>query len=186
MYRVGRLAPCHLRWVLRHYSSMVTAEPFLNGSTANYVEAMYEIWQKDPSGVHKVGLDVCMMQCVCFGLQYLCLSSCRPAVRVTGQHEVKSPSDCTPPFLQSWDAFFRNASSGSPPGHAYTSPPSLRPFSGPSSQVLRDSDVIRDHLRVQALIRAYQIRGQNIGTGVVTLTLTLVCIGTVGMCVGHY
>ena len=62
MYRVGRLAPSHLWWVLRHYSSTVTAEPFLSGSSANYVEAMYETWQKDPSGVHKVGLSVCVCE----------------------------------------------------------------------------------------------------------------------------
>lgn len=32
----------------------VGAEPFLNGSSGSYVEAMYESWQIDRSSVHKV------------------------------------------------------------------------------------------------------------------------------------
>ena len=34
----------------------VAAEPFLNGSSGSYVEAMYESWQKDRNSVHKVRL----------------------------------------------------------------------------------------------------------------------------------
>lgn len=30
--------------------------------------------------------------------------------------------------LQSWDAFFRNATNGAQPGAAYTSPPNLAPY----------------------------------------------------------
>lgn len=103
------------------------------------------------------------MYSITFANICVCGTGCRPAL--------VSPIDYEPriiipsPFPQSWDAFFRNAAAGAPPGHAYTSPPSLRPSTGPASQVLSNSDVIRDHLRVQALIRAYQIRGQNIGTG---------------------
>lgn len=33
----------------------VAAEPFLNGSSGTYIEAMYESWQADRSSVHKVG-----------------------------------------------------------------------------------------------------------------------------------
>ena len=70
-----------------------------------------------------------------------------------------------PSFIQSWDAFFRSTTAGAPPGHAYTSPSSLRPSSSlPITTTQADPSVIRDHLRVQALIRAYQIRGHNIGT----------------------
>lgn len=39
----------------RHYAAPVAAEPFLNGSSSNYVEEMYNAWQEDPSSVHKVG-----------------------------------------------------------------------------------------------------------------------------------
>ena len=71
-----------------------------------------------------------------------------------------------PSFIQSWDAFFRSTTAGAPPGHAYTSPSSLRPSSSslPITTTQADPSVIRGHLRVQALIRAYQIRGHNIGT----------------------
>ena len=71
-------------------------------------------------------------------------------------------------FIQSWDAFFRSATAGAPPGYAYTPPSSLRPSSvlpTTSTTTQVDPSIIRDHLRVQALIRAYQIRGHNIGTG---------------------
>ena len=32
----------------------LAAEPFLNGSSSNYVEDMYQSWLQDPSSVHKV------------------------------------------------------------------------------------------------------------------------------------
>ena len=35
-------------------TSTVAAEPFLNGNSSNYQEAMYESWLEDPSSVHKV------------------------------------------------------------------------------------------------------------------------------------
>lgn len=38
----------------RAYNVPVSAEPFLSGSSANYVEDMYIAWQKDPSSVHAV------------------------------------------------------------------------------------------------------------------------------------
>lgn len=66
--------------------------------------------------------------------------------------------------LQSWDAFFRNANAGAPPGAAYQSPLLL---SG-SSQGLSFAKtlagaqpnlekLVADHLAVQSLIRAYQV-----------------------------
>lgn len=42
----------------RAASSTVNLEPFLNGSSGNYVEEMYEAWRSDPKSVHKVGGDV--------------------------------------------------------------------------------------------------------------------------------
>ena len=57
---------------------------------------------------------------------------------------------------QSWDEFFSRATQGAPPGQAYDAPPTLRP-----GGVTEDPNLIRDHLAVQALIRAYQIRGRD-------------------------
>ncbi|ELU17896.1 hypothetical protein CAPTEDRAFT_171283 [Capitella teleta] len=105
------------------HSSSVTAEPFLNGSSSQYVEEMYNAWQDDPSSVHK-----------------------------------------------SWDVFFRNASSGLPPGAAYTPPPSIassvstsvpQPLPAPPVDITTTKN-IDDHLAVQAIIRSYQARGHNI------------------------
>ena len=62
-----------------------------------------------------------------------------------------------PPVNQSWDEFFSRTSAGAPPGHVYTSPPTIRP-----DATCDDPQLIKDHLAVQALIRAYQIRGHNI------------------------
>lgn len=38
----------------RHSHSSVTAEPFLNGTSSNYLEEMYYAWLEDPKNVHKV------------------------------------------------------------------------------------------------------------------------------------
>eukprot|EP00794_Sanderia_malayensis_P012143 gene12143-13396_t len=35
------------------YASSVNLEPFLNGSSGNYVEEMYESWKRNPQSVHK-------------------------------------------------------------------------------------------------------------------------------------
>lgn len=40
---------------VRH-SASVAAEPFLNGSSAVYVEEMYNAWLENPKSVHKVWL----------------------------------------------------------------------------------------------------------------------------------
>lgn len=65
---------------------------------------------------------------------------------------------------KSWDAFFRNATSGAGPGEAYSPPPSLS-TAGRATHTQHSSvsmSNITEHLNVQALIRAYQIRGHNI------------------------
>ncbi|XP_058473843.1 2-oxoglutarate dehydrogenase complex component E1-like [Solea solea] len=108
--------------LVRRLNTSVTAEPFLNGTSSNYVEEMYYAWLEDPNNVHK-----------------------------------------------SWDVFFRNVNAGVPPGGAYQSPP---PLSGPSQGLTRVQHqvgagqnlekLVKDHLAVQSLIRAYQVRGHHI------------------------
>lgn len=71
-----------------------------------------------------------------------------------------------PLCLQSWDIFFRNTNAGAPPGTAYQSPLPLSP--GSLSAVARArplveaqpnvDKLVEDHLAVQSLIRAYQVR----------------------------
>uniref|UniRef100_A0AAJ7SJL5 2-oxoadipate dehydrogenase complex component E1 n=1 Tax=Petromyzon marinus TaxID=7757 RepID=A0AAJ7SJL5_PETMA len=67
---------------------------------------------------------------------------------------------------KSWDVYFRAASAGASPGQAYCSPPApgsplpLSPL--PSASTGPHNKIIEDHLAVQSLIRAYQIRGHHI------------------------
>ncbi|XP_070689256.1 oxoglutarate (alpha-ketoglutarate) dehydrogenase a (lipoamide) isoform X2 [Pempheris klunzingeri] len=103
---------------IRCYTAPVASEPFLNGTSSNYVEEMYYAWLEDPKSVHK-----------------------------------------------SWDVFFRNANAGAPPGAAYQSPLSLSAVPQLSSLVGAQPNVeklVEDHLAVQSLIRAYQIRGHHV------------------------
>uniref|UniRef100_A0A7N5ZQN0 2-oxoglutarate dehydrogenase complex component E1 n=1 Tax=Anabas testudineus TaxID=64144 RepID=A0A7N5ZQN0_ANATE len=106
---------------IRCYSAPVASEPFLNGTSSNYVEEMYFAWLENPKSVHK-----------------------------------------------SWDVFFRNANAGAPPGAAYQSPltaatsllaPQLSSLVGAQPNVEK---LVEDHLAVQSLIRAYQIRGHHV------------------------
>uniref|UniRef100_A0A7N8WPP6 2-oxoglutarate dehydrogenase complex component E1 n=1 Tax=Mastacembelus armatus TaxID=205130 RepID=A0A7N8WPP6_9TELE len=106
---------------IRCYSAPVASEPFLNGTSSNYVEEMYYAWLENPKSVHK-----------------------------------------------SWDVFFRNANAGAPPGAAYQSPlsaaasliaPQLSSLVGAQPNVEK---LVEDHLAVQSLIRAYQIRGHHV------------------------
>ncbi|KAF7216781.1 2-oxoglutarate dehydrogenase complex component E1 isoform X2 [Nothobranchius furzeri] len=107
---------------VRCLSTSVAAEPFLNGTSSNYVEEMYYAWLENPRNVHK-----------------------------------------------SWDIFFRNANAGAVPGAAYQSPP---PLLGPSEGTAsiqglvgaqpNVEKLVKDHLAVQSLIRAYQVRGHHI------------------------
>ncbi|KAM9456388.1 2-oxoglutarate dehydrogenase complex component E1 isoform 2-T2 [Clarias gariepinus] len=50
-----RSAACGLRTfqLNRHYMTPVVAEPFLNGTSCNYLEEMYYAWLDDPRSVHK-------------------------------------------------------------------------------------------------------------------------------------
>uniref|UniRef100_A0A3Q2CMN0 2-oxoglutarate dehydrogenase complex component E1 n=1 Tax=Cyprinodon variegatus TaxID=28743 RepID=A0A3Q2CMN0_CYPVA len=108
---------------IRCYSTPVASEPFLNGTSSNYVEEMYYAWLENPKSVHK-----------------------------------------------SWDVFFRNANAGAPPGAAYQSPLGLAAASGLAAPQLSSlvgaqpnvEKLVEDHLAVQSLIRAYQIRGHHV------------------------
>ena len=108
---------------IRCYSAPVAAEPFLSGTSSNYVEEMYCAWLENPKSVHK-----------------------------------------------SWDIFFRNTNAGAPPGTAYQSPlslsrSSLATMAHAQSLVEAQPNVdklVEDHLAVQSLIRAYQVRGHHI------------------------
>lgn len=42
---------------VRTYNS-AAAEPFANGSTASYVEEMYNAWLRDPTSVHTVSIPI--------------------------------------------------------------------------------------------------------------------------------
>uniref|UniRef100_A0A6I8QQ79 2-oxoglutarate dehydrogenase complex component E1 n=1 Tax=Xenopus tropicalis TaxID=8364 RepID=A0A6I8QQ79_XENTR len=106
----------------RCLSTPVAAEPFLSGTSSNYVEEMYYAWLENPKSVHK-----------------------------------------------SWDIFFRNANAGASPGAAYQSPPplgsSLSTLTQAQSLVQAQPNIdklVEDHLAVQSLIRAYQIRGHHV------------------------
>ncbi|KAM6040509.1 2-oxoglutarate dehydrogenase complex component E1 isoform 3-T3 [Chlamydotis macqueenii] len=107
---------------IRCYSAPMAAEPFLSGTSSNYVEEMYYAWLENPKSVHK-----------------------------------------------SWDIFFRNANAGAAPGTAYQSPPPLSTSLSTLSQAQfldqaqpNVDKLVEDHLAVQSLIRAYQIRGHHV------------------------
>ncbi|XP_036292156.1 2-oxoglutarate dehydrogenase, mitochondrial isoform X2 [Pipistrellus kuhlii] len=108
---------------IRCYTAPMAAEPFLSGTSSNYVEEMYYAWLENPKSVHK-----------------------------------------------SWDIFFRNTNAGAAPGTAYQSPLALsmgalsavaraQPLAGTQTNV---DKLVEDHLAVQSLIRAYQVRGHHI------------------------
>ena len=49
------------RW--QQTAAMVAQEPFLNGSSSNYVEEMYLSWKEDPKSVHRVGnFSICLLK----------------------------------------------------------------------------------------------------------------------------
>ena len=49
----------------RVMSSSVNQEPFLNGSSGNYVEEMYEAWRVDPKSVHRVRPRIVLFVFIC-------------------------------------------------------------------------------------------------------------------------
>lgn len=112
------VAPFHTTRTRR--AAPETNDGFLHGSSANYIEEMYEAWLKDPSSVHL-----------------------------------------------SWQVYFKNMANGVSPGQAYSPPPTLVPSASarlpvlPGEGAAAGSDVI-DHMKIQLLTRAYQVRGHHI------------------------
>lgn len=104
------------------YAAPESSDGFLHGSSANYIEEMYEAWLKDPSSVHL-----------------------------------------------SWQVYFKNMANGVAPGQAYTPPPTLVPSASARLPVLpgdgitgAGSSEVIDHMKIQLLVRAYQVRGHHI------------------------
>ncbi|KNE63048.1 oxoglutarate dehydrogenase (succinyl-transferring), E1 component [Allomyces macrogynus ATCC 38327] len=73
----------------------------------------------------------------------------------------------------SWQAYFANVERGAAPGAAYTAPPSLAPNAGATAAMdsvevpvlptnASSPGEIVDHLKVQLLARAYQVRGHHL------------------------
>eukprot|EP01125_Pyxidicula_operculata_P002765 TRINITY_DN125_c0_g2_i1.p1 TRINITY_DN125_c0_g2~~TRINITY_DN125_c0_g2_i1.p1 ORF type:complete len:997 (-),score=267.81 TRINITY_DN125_c0_g2_i1:88-3078(-) len=87
------------------------SESFVNGTSANYVEQMYEAWKEDPESVHV-----------------------------------------------SWKTYFSNVEKDVPAGDAFALPPSL---GGEVSFQAEDSRSFKLGVKVQQLIRAYQVMGHN-------------------------
>ncbi|KTW25729.1 oxoglutarate dehydrogenase (succinyl-transferring), E1 component [Pneumocystis carinii B80] len=92
-------------------------DSFLHGTSANYIDAMYEIWKKNPEEVHV-----------------------------------------------SWQIYFKNMSNKNvKPIYAFHPPPTIIPASIEEIPTLPtgidDSASIIQHLKVQLLVRAYQVRG---------------------------
>jgi 2-oxoglutarate dehydrogenase E1 component len=102
------------------FAAPETNDGFLHGSSANYIEEMYEAWLKDPSSVHL-----------------------------------------------SWQVYFKNMANGVSPAQAYTPPPTIVPSASARLPVLpgvgaSGSSEVIDHMKIQLLSRAYQVRGHHI------------------------
>ncbi|KAJ3413112.1 2-oxoglutarate dehydrogenase E1 component [Chytridiales sp. JEL 0842] len=114
-----------------HAKQASSTESFLSGSSASYVEEMYNAWLEDPKSVHL-----------------------------------------------SWQIYFRNlAANGTQP--AFTAPPTISPASlgadgadgsigvgehlaGELSASPIPQNEILDHMKVQLIVRAYQVRGHQL------------------------
>lgn len=72
----------------------------------------------------------------------------------------------------SWQVYFKNMANGVPPGKAYSPPPTLVPSASARLPSLPDavipnaingsSSEIIDHMKIQLLVRAYQVRGHHL------------------------
>ncbi|KAK3858902.1 hypothetical protein Pcinc_034936 [Petrolisthes cinctipes] len=112
--------------------SALAAEPFLNGSSSNYVEEMYNAWLHDPKSVHQ-SWDTFFRNAT---------AGARPGEAYTSPPTLAEPTPHHVPLSSLAPAL---SSSGVAPAYASDAPISDK--------------VIDDHLAVQGIIRAYQARG---------------------------
>ncbi|KAI9297678.1 2-oxoglutarate dehydrogenase E1 component [Neoconidiobolus thromboides FSU 785] len=95
-----------------------TSDLFMDGTSAVYVEEMYNSWRNDPNSVHL-----------------------------------------------SWQIYFKNMSNGQSPSASYSAPPTLVSTSSVGNLPLgatSSSPEVVDHLKIQLLVRAYQVRGHHL------------------------
>ena len=127
----------HTSNILQSSAVATQNENFINGSSATYIEEVYEAWMQNPASVHK-----------------------------------------------SWDIYFRTGSYQSPPTLGGSSQPSQqiqlsnlndllvfiqKNAQGPQANVplvaaSPEEKLVDDHLRLYALIRAFQIRGHKLAS----------------------
>ncbi|CAG8594156.1 9723_t:CDS:2, partial [Racocetra fulgida] len=62
----------------------------------------------------------------------------------------------------SWQVYFKNIHAGVNPRHAYQPPPTIVPSGAPISVTPGGTYGINDHMKVQLLVRAYQVRGHHL------------------------
>ena len=99
---------------VRGYTAPVAAEPFLSGTSSNYVEEMYYAWLENPKSVHKVRLSKQTSSCVwCLGLPSAGHpGKCQCAEEPLGRQAAGSPTDRSPPHQPDHD---RHATRGALP-----------------------------------------------------------------------
>uniref|UniRef100_A0A3B5M598 2-oxoglutarate dehydrogenase complex component E1 n=1 Tax=Xiphophorus couchianus TaxID=32473 RepID=A0A3B5M598_9TELE len=72
---------------IRSYSAPVASEPFLNGTSSNYVEEMYYAWLENPKSVHKIrGHHVAQLDPL--GIMDADLDSCVPTDIITSSDKL--------------------------------------------------------------------------------------------------
>ncbi|KAK2098296.1 hypothetical protein P7K49_023747 [Saguinus oedipus] len=109
------------------------------GGGSSYMEEMYFAWLENPQSVHKVGTHT---------LPWATAREGSPGAGCGGA---------------SWDSFFRKASEEASYGSAQPQPTSVtRESRSAVSSRTKTSKLVEDHLAVQSLIRAYQIRGHHV------------------------
>lgn len=59
----------------------------------------------------------------------------------------------------SWRAYFKNIDGGASPSQAFQAPPNLSPLSSVDALPTQGSSEVLDHLKVQMLVRAFQVQG---------------------------
>jgi len=123
------------------------AEAFLNGSTASYIEEIYQSWQADPNSVHKS-----------WDIYFRTNSVQTPPTLGQQQTSLTSPSvtglshQSTTQLIELLKQVTGQSVSGKATSYAS---PSLVPSSP-------EEKLVEDHLKLYALIRSYQIRGHKL------------------------